>query len=364
MKEKDLLKSVADKQMPDLEQIRQNILNQSPQKQKPKILTIKPSKLIAVAAVVALATVGTIAALANPNGVFSILNKPEEKVTQPVTATQPATKPTKAAEPKKKTKSKSASKSKESQKAKNERYVKQLNKNGFDATWLYSLGKVDGYRIVYAGNNNTASYSCDYIMGNYTFHTEKQQSPYGLGLYVCDKKKSYTLSYAYENGLFDDFSDAVSVISDYDDNDLGIEVRINNATSALFTDYFKGRDILTIAKISAKDNYELYFNIASDYTDKSDKKVVDGYTFYLDKVQTPYDLGLYVLSGDKLYTLEEAVENEIVEMDDIFEAVHSDSNVPYNFGLFEEEDDEDEEAIEETQEATAVDDEDSAEIEN
>lgn len=357
MKEKDLIKSATDKQMPDLEQIRQNILNQSPQvqnqeqeqkqEQKPKILSLKPSKLIAVAAVAALAVIGTIAAVANQNGGF-FAPKPEETTTESTVATE-STAPATRRKPVVK-KNKAPVKRTVIKRQKENRinkYIKRLNKNGFNVTWLYDLGKIDGYHIVYAGNNNTSNYKCDYIMGSYTFHTKKQQSPYGLGLYACGEDKSVILSDAYEEGIYKDFSDVVDTITDFDEKDIGIEIQKDNPTSNMFIDYFGGKDILSIAKVKSTVNYELFFNIASSYNKSNADRTIDNYTFHLDGAQEPYELGLYVLADGKLQTLEEALDSEILNMDKVYKAVHAKSEIPYNFGLFINEDEEDEN-IEET----------------
>lgn len=346
MKEKDLIKSVTDKQMPDLEQIRQNVLNGSSQKTenktKAKILKFKPSKLIAAAAIVSLAVIGSIAAVANQNGVF-FFNQPEPEniLTEAATekeSTAPATeKPT--SEKKVKTISRKTSTVSKKPKNNTDKYLKRLTKKGFKVTWLYDLGKIDGYHIVYAGNDSVSDYKCDYIMGEYAFRANKQQSPYGLGLYACGEKHSYILSDAYLKGIFKNFTEVVEAVEDYDKKNLGIETYESETTYNNFRDYFNGKDILRMAVLKSTEDYELYYNIASDFTDSDEEKTIDDYTFYIRKAQEPYNLGLYVVESGNIYTLEEALENEIIDMKKVYKAVHSDSDIPFNFGLFKNDDD-------------------------
>lgn len=346
MKEKDLLKSVSDKNMPDLEKIRQNVLNQTPKKKKPLILSLKPSRLLAVAAIAALALIGTVAAVANQNGgLFAPVQ--EETTIETVKVTEPTTvKPT-IPEKKKSAPKKQKTVHKETHAERIQRYIKRLTNKGFNATWLYDLGKIDGYHIVYAGNNNKSYYKCDYVIGGYTFHSNKQQSPYGLGFYASNEEHSYTLAEAYEKGIFEDFSDVIEKIVDYDEKKIPVSVSQNNSTSNLFMNFFDGRDVFTLAEIKSAENYTLYFNIASSYKKKSAEKTIDDYTFYIHKTQKPYDLGLFIVTDGKILTLEEALDDEILSMDEIYEAVHNDSDVPYNFGLFKDEE-------EETQETTTA----------
>ncbi len=346
MKEKDLLKSVSDKNMPDLEKIRQNVLNQTPKKKKPIILSLKPSRLLAVAAIAALALIGTVAAVANQNGgLFAPVQ--EETTIETVKVTEPATSKPAKPEIKQTAPQKQKTVHKETNAERIQRYIKRLTDKGFNATWLYDLGKIDGYHIVYAGNNNKSYYKCNYVIGEYTFHSNRQQSPYGLGFYASNEDHSYTLADAYEEGIFEDFSDVIEKIADYDERNIPVRISENDSNSNLFKNFFDGGDIFTLAEIKTAENYKLYFNIASSYKKKSAEKTIDNYTFYIHKTQKPYDLGLFIVIDGKILTLEEALDDGIITMDEIYETIHNDSDVPYNFGLFRDEE-------EETQETTAA----------
>lgn len=350
MKEKDLLKSAADLQMPDLEQIRQNVLNSNGQTKdvKPKIIKLKPSRLLAVAAIVALAVVGTIAAVANQNGgLFAPATEPTTAAatTQPTTSAQKAKKNTSA----KTSKAKKLSES-ERQAALNKKFKNSLSSNGYSVTKLFDLGEIEDYHIVYAGNGITASYNCDYIIGSYTFRTGIQQNPYGLGLYACGKDKSYTLADSYTQGIFENFSDAVDLIKDHSMLNLGLEVIENNPNSESFRGYLN-EDIISLSKISEGDGYELYFTIPDHAPQSSKGKIIDDYSFTLKAEQPHYDLGLFVVSGGTINTLEKAVDNGTVGMGSVYDAIIGNSSVPFSFKIYPPE--EDDEEVEETTEAPA-----------
>lgn len=355
MKEKDLIKSATDAQMPDLEKIRENILKQAPQKQKPKILTLKPTKLLAVAAVLSLSIIGTIAAVANQNGVFPFSPKPAEtKATKASSSvretTAHATK--KAAKTKKKSNKKIVQKKKSKKRNKTKEYLKRLTDRGFEVTWLYDLGKIDDYHIFYAGSDTFSGYDCNYIIGDYTFRADKVHSPYGLGLYACSKKKAFTLADAYKEDIFNDFSDAVDLIEDYEGTDLGIETEENNPISDKFRDYFDDADILTLAELSASDSYNLYYNLPENAQKIIREKEIDGYTFHLTETQAPYDLGLFVTSDNKIYTLEEALDSGILGIDEVISAVNSDNSIPFGFSAEEKKQEETEETTQQETETT------------
>ncbi|MCH5304169.1 MAG: hypothetical protein J1E41_04840 [Ruminococcus sp.] len=334
MKENKLIKSATDRQMPDFEKIRENVLNQTSQKQKPKIIAFKPSRLISVAVILALAVIGTVVAVANHNGMLFAAN-PEEIITAPVILTESTT-PSTVKKPQKTNGNNSNASQKGNKISERKKNIKRLKKSGISVDWLYKLGKVEGYTICYAGNKNSSDYECDYIMGDYTFTAETQQYPYGLGIYVCSKKASYTLADAYKAGIFDNFSAVASIIEDYDKRDIGIEVLEKNPNSENFRDYFEGLDIITLAKLNT-DDYDLYFKIASTYTNTQYEKEFDDYTFYVNMVQKPYELGLYVVYDEKILTLEEALDEYGLDMEEVFDAVHEDSSIPYNWGLFKNE---------------------------
>lgn len=358
MKEKDLLKSAADLKMPDLEQIRQNVINsfEQPENQpenkdvKPKIVKLRPSRLIAVAAIVALAVIGTIAAVANQNG--GLFAPAQEESTASET-TKPSTSAPK--ETKKVSKSSAVKVHKptaaELKKAKIEKYKNRLKDNGYSVTDLHDLGKVEGYHIVYAGDGSFTHYDCDYVIGDYTFSASKHQTPYGLGIYICGKKHSYTLADAYSKRILDNFSAAVEKIKNYTKLDLGIEITEKLANSENFRNYFGGKDIISLAKVKSSDEYELYFTIPENAKHSSKGKIIGDYTFILNAEQEPYDLGLYVVSGDTISTLEDAVENGVIDMDTVNGAVHTKDSIPYTFTLSITDEDETEK---ETEEETEV----------
>lgn len=340
MKEKDLIKSATDRQMPDLEQIRQNVLNQTERKkEKPKILNLRPSRLIVVAAVAALVVIGSIAAVANQNGG---LFAPQAEETTAPTSTQPQSTVKKV----KKTSSKpiqsntSSAPVKAVKQSNTERYINRLTKKGYNVKWLYDIGKAEGYHIFYAGSDNYSEYDCDYILGDYTFEADNQQSPYGLGLYVSNEKHSYTLTEAYKKGIFDNFSKVASLIEKYDRHNIGIEVMEKLDTSEEFRNYLGGRNIITLAKLKENSKYKLYYHISFDDEEADSQKDIGGYTFYLNAEQEPYSLGLYVVHSGIIDTLEAALDSEILNMDAVYEAVHADSSVPYNFSLFKNTEDE------------------------
>ncbi len=322
MKEKDLLKSATDLQMPDLEQIRQNVLNSAnkPQDVKPKIIKLKPSRLIAVAAIVALAVIGTIAAVANPNG---ILFPPATEATTTPTETQPLTSAPKQKKTSSKAESATAKKLSPSElRAKNaKKYKNRLNSSGFSVSSIFDLGKIEGYHIVYAGNGITSKYDCDHIIGDYTFRTHIQQNPYALGLYACGKEHSYTLADSYTKNIFEDFSAVVNIIKDHADLNLGLEIVEKDAVSESFRNYFGGKDILSLSKLSSNDNCELYYNVPESAKQSSKGKIIEDYNFILNAEQEPYDLGLYVVSGGNIATLEDAVKNGTLGMDEAYDAM-------------------------------------------
>ena len=329
--------------MPDLEQIRKNVIESKGviKDEKPKIVKLKPTKMLAVAAVVALAVIGTVAAVAYQNGGFfapKVVETTAPDTTLPVSSTAKA-------ENNSSKKSSSASLTPEEEKAARiKKYKERLSGTGFKVNWLYDLGKVEDYHIVYAGDGDTLRYDCDYVIGNYTFSTGVQQSPYGLGLYACGKNGSYKLSAAYRKGIFENFSAVAEVVSAYSEKDIGITVTEKKAISESFRNYLGGKDVVTLAKIASNDSYELYFTVPHNAPKSSKAKIIGDYTFFLTAEQEHYDLGLYVVSGGSINTLEEAVENGVINMDEAFAAMNENGAVPYNFHVSGEE----EEATEET----------------
>ena len=366
MKENQFLKTVTDRQMPDLEAIREKCINQTPQNQsKAKILTFKSSRFIAVAAVSALALTGMIAALAMPGGL--IFKQPENP---PVTATtdaptEPATKekishtlPAKE-KPKSSSNGENSGKGDESDapKTSTELCILRMQDAGYEIDELYDLGKAGDYNICLAKSGDGKDCSAEYIIGDYVFKTDTRYSPYGPALFAVGEEQVFTLEDAYRQRLFgDDFNDVVELVKNADETgDFSVTVDDNGAKQVHFREFYNNPDTLTLANLGTAGETEICYVITDmRYDGESEIKLGD-YTFSMNGSQAINPHGLFVVYYDEVYTLDNALELGIVDdLDTVMEVVLSKADViDYNWSVSKDEPQEDDniettEAIEET----------------
>lgn len=338
MKENKLIKLATDKQLPDLEAIRNNCINQTKQDSKPKVLHIRPTKLLAVALISVVAVTSIVAFATQRPGIFAPAEAPTEiiETNAEILATKPqAKKSAKSSSAEQKTESMAASssannysvepeqKTEEIKSTGAERCITRMENAGISVNWLKDLGKTEGYHLCYAGTDESAAYNCRYIIGNYTFESDVQHSPYGLGLFIVGHEETFTLAEAYENYIITDFDAVIRLIDEYEEEDLGFTVYENDGTSTLFREYFDFADSVVLADLGSADDYELFYRLTADSADVEPYDVtLDGYTLTINEPQNGYGPGLYIEYEDTVCTLEDAYEAGIIQdMDDIAELV-------------------------------------------
>lgn len=327
MKENNLFKQVSDRQMPDLEAIRNACIEQKPQEKKGKIIRFGTTRIIAVAAICALLATGMIAVFANPGGMF-FTKQPEVTVTE-------TTKVAKITTPTKPTKSKKAEttiagngshstiESDEVEEitelTEEERLIKYLKKSDIYVNKLSSLGEFGEFTICYATGITEETYSCDYIIGNYTFSCTTQCTPYGLGIYAVEEDQCFTLDEVYSQDVFEDFNELVQLI---ENSELEITVTRNDSDSEAIMDYFD-IDTVSVANVGELDGGRLLYRTDDDYTGEFGTEFFGDYEFSYIDAQETYALGFYFIENGVVYTLSDAVEQgKITDIDRVVELVN------------------------------------------
>ncbi len=330
MKEKDLFKLVADRQLPDLEKIREACINQTPADGKVKKIGIKSTKFIAIAATLGALSLAMAVVFANPGGVFF----PKEPA---VTATE-VTKAAVISGDKNADKNNSDLKdgdngSGSGVNALNSREKREYLENAFEdsdftVTSFENLGEVDGYKICYAGNNLDYAYDCVYVIGGYAFSCETQRTPYGLGLYAVNDAGVYTLDEAYTDGELMDLEAVAELVRK---SDIEIEINECDPDEEAFRAFFE-RDSFALASLGEIADGELFFRC--DNPTASGVMELKGYSFAEDdKPVKTY--GLYYISDHSIIALDSAEERGIVtETDKALElidaAIQKGVAIPYS----------------------------------
>ena len=357
MKENKIIKSATDRQMPDFEAIREKCVNQE-KPEKAKIYSLRPTRLLAVAAIAVLAIAGTIAVVANSDAIFSI---PFVRIqTSSVAETQKPTKPKKHTSSESgynssydsdyyssynssKTSSESKvskAEPKETISEKEKRYISYLNDSGYEVTTLSYLGKVGDYRICYAYGGEYEPCNYDYILGDYCFTSTRRFAPYSLGLYAVNMDLCCTLGQAYEYKLFKNFGDVIELIENYDgDCELDFYVGPKDEAQTAFIDYFGDHHPLEFASLGSTDDFELYYDLRNNFNGEGGYDVIyDGLAFTVIDAHNTYDIGLFIYKEGQIYTLANAVnKGQIDDLSVVKELLTSEENlnVPFSFTIKE-----------------------------
>lgn len=115
-----------------------------------------------------------------------------------------------------------------------------------------------------------------------------------------------------------------------------VEVTDNQAETPieLTTRYEKTK--FNLVDLGTVEEYELYYNVTGCYTYMDYDVVLGYYVFDCLAQQYPYDLGLYVVGNGSAYTLKEACDENLVDMDTVVSLIGSQKdNIHYNFAIRE-----------------------------
>ncbi|MBQ5399388.1 MAG: hypothetical protein IIU14_08165 [Ruminococcus sp.] len=344
MKEKDLFRQVSDIQMPDLEKIRENIISGAAEEKKPKIVALKPSRLIAVAAIVAFALVGTIAAVASAGGGFPFFFNPQPAT---IAATSDEAAPKKIIAPKQTKPKKTKSKTEKSVPKTKEEVKDNLRENGYDLSWVEPLGKVGDYTLAYGGTDLTESCECDYVIDNYTFSCTKQYKGYGLGLYLAGKGKSYYLTEARFYNIIPDIDEVIKLL---DKNADKVSYHFTYTINEEFADWLRNRlnrSVATYTKVGECEGFDVYYNLKSSAKGKTAEDTIAGVKITTNQPKRDYKLGLYVSDGQRNATLKEAFDNGwLTDIEKIEELIKANPKSGAHFSFEKEESEEFEEETE------------------
>ncbi len=71
------------------------------------------------------------------------------------------------------------------------------------------------------------------------------------------------------------------------------------------------------------DKYYIFFGLGNGGSDMFISRVIDNYVVTASNIYEPYDLGIYAFDGEKVYTLEEAINAKYFKMSDIADMIEA-----------------------------------------
>lgn len=337
MNEKELIKSITDEKMPDLEKIRENCTTPP---EKKKVFKVKYTTIAIAAALSLTMVLGMVAAFARDGGVFfsrrtaETVNVTEHTLETDDPKEKKSKKDSQEDDKKADIKSVKEDEEKSDKKDKTKKNINRLKKSDIDVSRLYNLGKAEGYHICLAWNGNKTACSYIYIIGDYTFRSTAFYSPYSLGLYAVGKEQSYPLDEAYRQGEITDMEQVAGLVNGFDKTDTGITASLNSEEAVQLAQYFSDwEDVVTLADLGSVEDCPLYYLVSGETGGKAILTVGD-YEFKVTGEKLPYPPGLYTLRDGSVYTLSEAYEQGfITDMDAVINLLQNQSSVEYNFVL-------------------------------
>ena len=89
----------------------------------------------------------------------------------------------------------------------------------------------------------------------------------------------------------------------------------------------------SLVKLGDVGVYELYYNVTDYYTFMDYDVVLGDYVFDCFARQTPYDLGLYVVTDSSAYTLKEGYDEGLVNIESVVSLINAQDSIRYNFKI-------------------------------
>lgn len=182
------------------------------------------------------------------------------------------------------------------------------------------LGEIgENKYLVYCANRMVQPAEYEEVLGLNLFENNNYVHTYPLGLYVIDGDKAYSLKEAYNDEVIN--GDELGRIIK-----LAIECKYINY--ALVEPPYPYDDVISVVtkEFGAHD----YCNVLNTYgdvylvrayndnaADADFTESIANYTFYVGNRASRYELGLYIVKGDKAYTLKQAYLDGVITYSDL-----------------------------------------------
>ncbi len=202
---------------------------------------------------------------------------------------------------------------------------KLFAENGFEVSTVEELGESGDFKLYRAYSDVDYQYerempvipTADYVVGDYEFRGFTRYLPDAFGMFVANGDKVYTLKYAYEGKIISD-----SEMDDFFAGNVGKYPikKFPSTRRKLVEDYFKtaypyyGASIEYLGEINGKN---LIYGSVSEMTDSCYYTRLGDYIFSKFYVAQPYELALYVVDDERVYTIEEAYGSKIITDDNL-----------------------------------------------
>lgn len=193
--------------------------------------------------------------------------------------------------------------------------IRFFYEKGISVSWVEDLGKVGNYQLCYAGTNTTSDKVYELTIGNYTFSSNKQQTPYSIGLYIKGEDVIYTLGEAYDKGIIDDsYMDIIyrtlynGKIIDREYNwyitSSKLSTKENLANYLIFYGALPQENSYTKYKFvnyGEVGDYELCFMPSNTWENKPSSIKRNNYRIKTNKTYNPSFTGLYLVKGTEIH---------------------------------------------------------------
>lgn len=199
------------------------------------------------------------------------------------------------------------------------------------------IGTVGKYTLCHGSGTFTHETNYETVIGDYKITTTKEYDVNPLALYLIDGETVHTFNAeAYEKGIINDseLDEIIALIEANKGPHIFYGWTIKNISPELILEErYPGHkfNIVTLGEIYG---YRLYYNDTSYLQFLTRNVVIGEYKFNIFANQTPYDMGLYVISDDTAYTFEEAYEAGIItNLDAVYEMITARDDIHYNFTM-------------------------------
>lgn len=207
--------------------------------------------------------------------------------------------------------------------------------NGFNVSYAQILGAVDDCELCRAGYEDSPDAIGNVIIGNYLFATRGLYGDDNTGLYIKKNDVIYTLSDAYKQGVItDEQLDVISNILIQNDVFEIVAYKFDLDAEKAIQSHYQLSDTFSLLKICEIGDSYVYSNIGENEVGNYSTVELGDYIFTLHANQTPYNLGVYVISNEEVYTLDEAYNARLItDLSVIKDSMYEQSLINFNFSM-------------------------------
>jgi len=204
--------------------------------------------------------------------------------------------------------------------------------------FVHKLGEVNGKQVCFTAGGTATLIVTNFVIGNAVYCS----SDGALDLYIVKDDEIYPLENAEEQGIInlEEANEIYEILAKPENKTYTNGIyKFDSEAEQLLKTRFGAEYDFSLLPLCDIGEYKIYCEYRENIFVTNKRKDFGDYKIRYYNFGEPYDLGIYAIKDNEVYTLDEAFENKLItSVKPIYEATHGKSYVIYPFYVKDKED--------------------------